>query len=79
MSALRFTRASTEVDSPACHSALPLNSAPGKPARSIAAVPADPVGALRLLEGAAGAERVRTEFGLDRMVDETLAIYAELA
>ncbi|MDP6938238.1 MAG: glycosyltransferase [Planctomycetota bacterium] len=28
--------------------------------------------------GEAGARRVRTHFGLDRMVDETLAIYAEL-
>lgn len=35
--------------------------------------------ARRAALGAAGAERVRALFGLDRMVDETLAVYAELA
>ena len=35
--------------------------------------------ALRARLGSAGRARVRERFGLDRMVDETLAVYAEVA
>jgi glycosyltransferase involved in cell wall biosynthesis len=46
-------------------------------AEALRAVAADP--ALRRRLGAAGRERVVERFGLDRMVDETLAVYAEVA
>ena len=46
-------------------------------AAAMRALAADP--ALRAKLGAAGRGRVRERFGLDRMVDETLAVYAEVA
>lgn len=45
-------------------------------AQAMLSLAADP--ALRKRLGEAGAQRVRAEFGLDRMVDQTLGIYREL-
>jgi glycosyltransferase involved in cell wall biosynthesis len=54
-----------------------LLCAPGDPedlARGLLALAADP--ALRARLGEAGHRRVRASFGLERMVEETLAVYA---
>jgi glycosyltransferase involved in cell wall biosynthesis len=50
---------------------------PAPLADAMLALAADP--ALRARLANAGADRVRTQFGLDRMIDETLAVYRDVA